>query len=204
MTRTCIQKYSCDRCAMDFVKDKLRRQRGMLLCPDCADDLTKIPTPNTQWRSPRLPVSGQELVAVTTPIVYTITATGVTALQQSQTFRRDGWKHYYVMHIVGSAGGVQVAADPQIVAGTDGDRLTLRGTSTTSAVKFIDGSGLTLMTSFITLGEDDILNLVYDDDTGWVETSRDKVDFDAQVFVAGSWDYPGSAWDDAAVAWDQS
>ena len=71
-------------------------------------------------------------------------------------------------------------------------------------MKFLNGAGLTLMTPFFTLGQDDILNLVYDATTGWVETSRDKVDFDAQVFVAGSWDYPGSAWDDALVAWDQS
>ncbi len=204
MTATSTRRYSCDRCNVDFKKDLLKRQRGMLLCPDCIDDWRKTKPFNTHWRSPRLVVTGHELDAVTSPIVFTITTAGVTALSQSQTFRRDGWKHYYVMYVTGDTGGVQVSADPQIVAGQDGDRLCLRGTNTSAAIKFINGFGLTLDTPYVILGQDDILSLVYHSTTGWVETSREKVDLFATIQVPGSWDYAGTAWDDASVAWDQS
>jgi hypothetical protein len=176
----------------------------MLLCPDCQDDWTKTAPFNTHWRTPRLPAAGQELNPVTQPIVFTITATGVLGLSQSQTFRRDGWKHYYVMWIKGIVGGTTITADPQIVAGQQGDRLTLIGTATAAAVKFVNGAGVELMTSEFILGSGDILNLVYDSVTGWVETSRDKVDLAAVVLSGGDWDDANVGWDDANISWDQS
>lgn len=169
--RTSVQKYSCDRCNVDYLKDKLRRQRGMLLCPDCIDDYQKTKPFNPHWRTPRL--SDTPLLPVTSPRIYTITETGVTSLQQSQTFRRDGWKHFYDMRIVGD-GAVTVTADPQLVAGATGDRMTLTGTSSTNTVTFVNGAGLDLQSSSITLGDGDSLSLVYHSSTGWVETSRNK------------------------------
>lgn len=181
MTVTSIRKYSCDRCNVDYKKDKLSRQRGMLLCPDCRDDWRKTKPFNTHWRSPRIVVTGHELDPVTTPIVYTIMNTGITALMQSQTFRRDGWKHYYVMYVVGFDTGTVVTANPQIVAGQDGDRLTLQGTATYPAIRLNNGNGINITTPYIVLGQDDIISFVYNSSTGWVETSRQKVDYDAVV-----------------------
>lgn len=176
----------------------------MLLCPECLDDWTKTAPFNTHWRTPRLPVAGTALNPVTSPIVFTITPAGILGLSQSQTFRRDGWKHYYVMWIKGELGGTVITADPQIVNGEQGARLTLIGTDTAYAVKIVNGAGVELMTSEFILGNGDILNLVYDSVTGWVETSRDKVDLAAVVIRANTWDAALGAWDDATVAWDQS
>jgi hypothetical protein len=107
------------------------------------------------------------------------------------------------MWIAGNAGGTAVSANPQIVAGQDGDRLTLRGTASNAAVKFSNGNGVSLMSSEFMIGNDDILNLVYYTSTGWVETSRTIEDVDKKMYVSNSWDFPGIAWDDATIDWDQ-
>lgn len=80
------------------------------------------------------------------------------------------------MNIVGSPGAVTVTNNPQIVAGADKDRLTIRGTSNTNTVKFSNGTGLSLAGGLAAvLAEGDTLGLVYNYSTSvWTETSRNK------------------------------
>ena len=105
------------------------------------------------------------------------------------------------MFIVGNGGPIDITASPQIVAGTDGDILTLTGTSDTNTVKLEDTAAVAMKYGYpITLGDGDSITFVYntfDDSDGgvidgwgnskwgsdygyggttaaWVETSRTK------------------------------
>jgi hypothetical protein len=107
-----------------------------------------------------LEVSGR--VAVTPSAVTNITAVGGVTVTSG------------VMRIQGSGGAVNITADPQISAGTDGEILILIGQSNVNTVRFDDGAGMQIAggTSF-TMGLYDTLQLVYDAGTGfWVEVGR--------------------------------
>lgn len=71
-----------------------------------------------------------------------------------------------------TAGDSTVTANPAIVAGTNGQRLTIIGTDDTKTVTFDDGNGLALDNGqSITLGENDVLELVFYNSL-WIETTR--------------------------------
>ena len=122
MSKNSHQKYDCDRSGFTHKKSELVRQRGLLLAPSEVDDLRRIKTPNPRWRSPR--DNSTTTTAVNSPTVFTIGATGITALQQSQEYREDGVHKHYYMHVIGISIPTTITADPRIVAGADTNRLT--------------------------------------------------------------------------------
>ena len=173
MLTTTLQKYDCDRCGETCKKAQLKRQRGMLLCSDCSDDLRKIIQPKPRWAAPR--DNSTSVDPVNTPTVFTISsATGIDTLGQSQEYSREGpGRNNYFMDIVSDGGAISIAASPQIVAGTQGDILTLRGTSDTNTIKIIDAAGVHMIgDKEIVLGEGDTITFVYNvlgqyTDYGW-------------------------------------
>ncbi len=79
-----------------------------------------------------------------------------------------------VMKIQGSGAAVDISANPQITAGTDGQILVLKGGSDTNTVKFDNGTGISLTDGLsFTLGNKDTITLIYDaTDAEWIEISR--------------------------------
>lgn len=76
------------------------------------------------------------------------------------------------MKIKGSGGAVDITANPQIVAGTNGQQVTLMGQSDTDYVTLDDGAGLHLHGQ-ATIGDKDAITLRYDStDSEWQEISR--------------------------------
>lgn len=171
MERKRLQLYDCDRCGFTFRKNVLKKQRGLLLCAPCYDSALEIDPFIAKWRSPRL--TNDPLAAVTNPIVFTITTSGITSLGRSQTFMREGVRNDYVMHVVGS-GATTVVGNPAIVAGNQGTILTLVGTSNTDTVKFTDGNGIVLTGGQpLTLSSGSTATFTYDSSASvWRETSR--------------------------------
>lgn len=163
--------YPCDRCGFDFRKIDLRKQRGLLLCHPCFDTETELNALRWPLRSPRMP--SLSLDPVTGHTVFTITASGVTTIGQSQSYPRDGMKRAFLMYIQGS-GATVVTGNPAIVAGLDGDRLTLVGQSDVNYVQFSSGNGISLVGGAgCTLKNNDTLAFSYDGSANlWRETSR--------------------------------
>ena len=198
MRTTTLQKYDCDRCGFTYKKTQLKRQRGMLLCEGCRDNLKKIKQPNPRWMSPR--DNSLSVNPVNSPTVYTISAaTGIDALRQSREYSREGGRRHFFMHIVSDGGAVDISASPQIVAGLQGDVLTLYGTSDTNTIQLDDAAGVHLINDYsMVLKDGDSITLVYNasgsmtgsgwgtglwgstgfgfgsSDDGWVECSRNK------------------------------
>lgn len=138
-----LQLYDCDRTGFTHQKNKLVRQRGLLLAPDEVDDLRRIKDIDPRWGSPRN--NGTSVEAVNGQLIFTISAeTGITALSQSYWLERDGVHQSFFMIVVSDGGAVEITADPPIVAGNSGDRLTLRGDSDTDYIILRETSGLSL------------------------------------------------------------
>lgn len=113
---------------------------------------------------------------VNNPTVYTISAAaGINALRQSRDYDHEGGRRHFFMHVVSDGGAIDISASPQIVAGLQGDVLTLRGTSNTDTIKIEDSAGLHMIgDKFIVLGEGDSITFVYNETgtisyTGWGE-----------------------------------
>jgi len=175
MGKNSWQKYDCDRSGFTYRKCDLKRQRGLLVSPDEFDDLYKIENLNTRWGSPR--ENSDTTTAGSSPTVFTISAgTGINSLQQSQEYREDGVHVHFFMHVVGDAAPTDLSANPQIVAGNNGDVLTLYGTDDTNYILLEDGNGLSLIGGeAMQLKDTDSITLVYtSSDTTWRETSRNK------------------------------
>jgi len=121
---------------------------------------------------------------VESPTIFTITAAGgITSSHSinSETSRGVNLEvgadisfgSAYYMQIVGD-GVIDITADPQIAAGSDGDILTLEGTSDTNTVKLENGTGLSLISGESYIIKDNyIMTLVYDLSASlWREASR--------------------------------
>ena len=170
-----LQKYDDDRTGFTYRKSQLIRQRGLLVAPDEVDDLRRIKKPKPRWRAAR--ENSTTTTAVNTPTVYTIAAgTGVNSLGQSNELTRDGAHQHYYMRVVSDGGAVDITAVPQIIVGTQGNRLTLVGTSDTNTVQVDDGDGVTLTGgASIILKEGTKLTLVFNDSTtSWTELIREE------------------------------
>jgi len=79
-----------------------------------------------------------------------------------------------VMRVLGNGGAVDITANPQIVAGTDGQRVIIQGTNDTNTVKIDDGTGVVLTSgvSFV-VGKNDIIEFMYDSgESAWIELRR--------------------------------
>lgn len=198
MTVDTLQKYDCDRCGFTYKKCQLKRQRGMLLCCDCFDNLKKAHHPKPRWGSPR--DNSLSVDPVNEQTVFIISAvTGINFLGQSVDYDREGSRSDYFMNIVSDGGAISISASPQIVAATQGTRLTLRGTSDTNTIKIVDDAITHLIRDkYIVLGDGDTITFVYNEgggtqgagwgsdpwgqtgfgygaaDEGWVECSRYK------------------------------
>lgn len=80
-----------------------------------------------------------------------------------------------IMRVVGDGGAVDITANPQIVAGTDGQVVIIQGTHDTNTVTLDDGNGLALSAQCVLAAQDNI-TLMYDSgDSEWIETSRTTV-----------------------------
>ena len=78
-----------------------------------------------------------------------------------------------IIHIAGSGGAVDITADPQIEAGTDGQYLIIQGTSDTNTVKLENGTGLHMHGGDYTMTNHDNIVFKYDaSDSEWQEVSR--------------------------------
>ena len=140
----------------------------MWLCDMCFDTVLEIEPVNVKWRSPR--DNSTSLDPVTTPIVFTITTAGITAVGRSQTKTREGQTTNYEMQVVGFP--TTVTANPQIAAMPQGTLLVLQGTNNTNFVIIKAGNG-TDLTSDMFLGNGNTLSLVYNSTSAlWCETSR--------------------------------
>ena len=181
--RESMELYDCDRCKFQFTRSQLKMQKGLMVCPDCYDDTSKIKNVNMKLvLSPR--TNSDTTTAVTNPTVFTITAAGGVTPSHSQVSEETRsvtlepidaayFGSSYYMKIVGD-GAVNITANPQIVVGQHTDLLTLHGTSDTNTVLLENGDGVELYnTTSFTIGENDVISLVYDENkTKWVEVSR--------------------------------
>jgi len=76
-----------------------------------------------------------------------------------------------LMRVQGSGGAVDITANPQIAAGTDGEIVIIQGVSDVNTVKLDDGTGLALCGGVsMTLGNNDNISFMYDSgETEWLE-----------------------------------
>lgn len=75
--------------------------------------------------------------------------------------------------IQGDGGAVDIAADPQIAAGRNGQIVLIEGASDTNTVTLNDGTGLHLHNGTMIIGEHDSIILKYGaDDSSWEEVVR--------------------------------
>jgi hypothetical protein len=94
------------------------------------------------------------------PIIRTPSATQTITAAGGITTAMLALSH--IIRVVGDGGAIDITANPQIAAGTDGQIIELVGTHDTNTVKFDDGTGLKLVgAASATLGLGDCLNLRY-------------------------------------------
>ena len=100
-------------------------------------------------------------VAMTPSTTANITVTGITVTRT-------------IMRIQGSGGAIDITADPQIAAGSDGQMIILKGESNANTVKLDNGAGLALQGAVpFTMGAGDMIKFVYDAGNSiWYEISR--------------------------------
>ena len=80
-----------------------------------------------------------------------------------------------IMRVAGDSGAIDITANPQIIAGTDGQVVIIQGTHDTNTVTLDDGNGLALSAQCVLAAQDNI-TLMYDSgDAEWIETSRTTV-----------------------------
>lgn len=101
----------------------------------------------------------------------------VTYFPQSRTISAGTGLNFIndaLIKVTGSGGAVDITADPQIVAGQNGQILVIVGDSDTNTVTFDDGTGLALDGGVsAVLGNNDVLQVAYDSgDAVWYEISR--------------------------------
>lgn len=103
-------------------------------------------------------------VYVPTAVQNIVAATGITAAMLARNIKIQS----------STAGNLDITANPQIVAGTDGQIICFIGQDNTKTVQFDTGTGLTLAGgAACTLGLGDTLELVYDSGLAlWCEISR--------------------------------
>lgn len=82
-----------------------------------------------------------------------------------------GTGYVQIQFVEGSAGPIDITANPQISAGANvGELMSLVGRNATNTLTLDDGTGLSLNGQII-LGLDSVINLMWDG-TNWLETSR--------------------------------
>jgi len=192
--------YDCDRCGSQFKKKKLKKQKGLWVCQSCYDDARENKSINMRLGTPRTAGTSEDFgdgswggyrwglgwAAVTTPEIFTITAAGgITPSHslKSETTRSVGlgisttttisFGNRYYMKVNGG-GAIDITINPQISAGSQGDILTVEGTSDTDTVLLENGNGVELSGGVnYTFKNGSIMTLVYDAiKSKWVETSR--------------------------------
>ena len=102
---------------------------------------------------------------------YVIPANSTKIIVSVNSSNSIAWNQEPWTYIVGNLVAQTMSVNPQVVAGAQGQQVTLFGVG--SSVSLINGSGLTLHTSSVTLGSGSLLNLIYSaTDNTWHETSR--------------------------------
>jgi len=180
------ENYDCDRCKFAFKKKSLRLQKGLWVCSSCYDDISNEKKSYSMKLAGSPRSNSDTTTAVTSPTVFTITAAGgITPYHSldSEVNRSCNLEvgatitfgSSYYMKIVGS-GAINITADPQITAGSQGNIITLQGTSDSNSVLLENGTGVELSGGVsYTIGNNDVITLVYDSTKAkWVETSRQK------------------------------
>ena len=107
-----------------------------------------------------------ENVTITGPLVFEPDAVSVTAAGGITVTATH-------MRVSGDGGPIDITANPQIAAGTDGQFLLIEGGSDTDTVKLDNGDGLHLHGGSYTLRNHDHILMSYDTATGeWQEVAR--------------------------------
>lgn len=162
---------TCDQCGQDCAYIELRRQRGILVCRDCFDTPTEIAPLNARFGSAR--ENSTSTAAVSSAVVFSFGTAGITTVDNSLSYSREGARRVFYMRVKSTGGAVDITANPQISAGSNYDRLTLQGVSDSDTLKIDDGDGVRLIEGPIILKRDVSLNLSYDTASSvWRETSR--------------------------------
>lgn len=173
----------CDRCGIQYKKKVLTKQKGLLVCNSCKDDIKENKSINMRLSSSRN--NANTTTAVNTSTIFTITAAGgITpshSVSSGVTYSSNlgitptttiSFSNSYYMKIIGD-GAIDIIANPQISAGQNGDKITIEGTSDTNYVLLEDGDGVELRNGSITIKNKSIISLVYDTTKSeWVEVSR--------------------------------
>ena len=177
------EKRSCDRCGVDYRKKKLIKQKGLLVCNSCLDDIKENKSINMRLGSARNNATTTTVVKSNT--IFTITAAGgitpSNSVDSNLTYSPNlgvtltttvSFGNSYYMKVVGD-GAINIIANPQIVVGQNGDKLTLEGTSDSNYVLLEDGTGVELRMGNCYLKNKSVISLTYDAiKTKWVEVSR--------------------------------
>ena len=182
-----LQKYDCDVCGITVKKKNTRVQKGLRRCKSCIDDI-KNEGKNTsmRWGSPR--ANSDTTTAVYDVTVFDITAAGGITPSHSVSSEltrgvtlglanlpaRIFFGSSFFMVVQGSGGAIDITANPQIAAGSNGDILCLKGNSDVNTLTIDNGTGVVLTggVSFV-LRNNDTLVLAYNG-TNWVENSRSE------------------------------
>lgn len=110
---------------------------------------------------------------------YVTAAGGISAQRPNADIEQAPQQNW--IYVVGSNQAVTVTANPQVSAGQQNDWLIVECVG--SSITLIDGSGLSLYSSRVTLNSGSILNLFYSQsDSLWHETSRSSQTTNLGVF----------------------
>ncbi len=169
-----FRKATSDRSGFDYKKIELINDNGVLVGPDEYD----MPPPSTRSLGGEGDISGEarnnsDFSTINTiidvpseslnPIVYVNSTDGIT----------PNFNHPF-MRVTGSASAVDIAANPQIKSGKQGDVLTL--ICIDSNITLDHGNGLNLMgSSNFVMTSGSVISFIYTTGgTVWNETSRSK------------------------------
>lgn len=144
------------------------RDNGIQVSPDEYDQ----PPPSTK------PLGGEGQIGTgardnssgaTPSNVYVVTPEAITPVQSLVAGSQITWNADNVpIYIAGSIAAITLSSNPQVVAGTTNQQITLMCVGSTVTV--ISGNGIALRTALYAMSSGSILNLFYG--TGWTETSR--------------------------------
>jgi len=170
-----FKKRNSDRSGFTFLERELIRDNGSLVGPEEFDS----PPPSNEPLGGEGDISPGDVRAndqstetpddKKIPIQYVTAGGGVTATRKVYNSSQEVLSSNFI-HIVGSNQTVDITANPQISAGSEGDKLTLLCVG--SNVILNDGNGLSLRKTF-NMDSGAIINLYYTSaNTVWHELSR--------------------------------
>lgn len=170
-----FQKRDSDRSGFTYKRMILTEDEGLLVGPDEFDN----PPPSSKPLGSEGEInqgdarSGYDSYAIESEKDYTIQYVTAT---EGITFQRESYTSgetmpFGFLHVVGSNQTVSITKNPQISKGQQNDQVTVMCIG--SAITLLNGSGLSLSSSILTMESGDIVTFFYSEtDSTWHETSR--------------------------------